>query len=531
MTEGGTDTAEVPTSGGGRRPATLVATGILLSRVVGLIRQKVFAYYFSIGDEADAFTAAFRIPNILQNLFGEGVLSASFIPVYSRLRARGDDEGRRELAGAVFGVLAFLSSIAVLAGVLAAPMLVNVIAPGFREERRELTVQLVRVLFPGAGLLVLAAWCLGILNSHGKFFLSYAAPVVWNLAMITTLLVWGRHVDLPSLALHLAWGSVAGSALQLAVQWRNVSNVLGPWRISRNIQAPHVRTVLRNFAPVFVGRGVTQLSAYIDSAIASYLIIGSASTLNYAQLLYMLPVSLFGMSVSAAELPAMSSVIGEKDEVAERLRARLAGGLRRIAFFIVPSAVCFAAFGDLVARFIYQGGKFGTDEATWVWGVLAGSAVGLLASTLGRLYASALYALHDTRTPLRFAMVRVAATTVLGILFSLWLPAFLGIDPKWGVAGLTSSAGIAAWIEFHLLRRAVGTRIGMVKISFASLVTLWGCALVGAAAGWGVRLLLHTSPWLVGGGAALATYGVVYGATAVAVGVPEARSLMARIRR
>ncbi len=516
---------------GGRRPATLVAAGILLSRVVGLVRQKVFAYYFSIGDEADAFTAAFRIPNILQNLFGEGVLSASFIPVYSRLRARGDDAGRRELAGAVFGVLAFLSSIVVLVGVLAAPVLVNLIAPGFGEGRRELTIHLVRILFPGAGLLVLAAWCLGILNSHGKFFLSYAAPVLWNSAMIATLVLWGRHVDLPTLAVYLAWGSVAGSALQLAVQWRNVSNVLGPWQISRNTRAPHVRTVLRNFGPVFVGRGVTQLSAYIDSAIASLLVIGSASTLNYAQLLYMLPVSLFGMSVSAAELPAMSSVIGEHDEVSARLRERLERGLRRIAFFIVPSAVAFASFGDLIARFIYQGGKFGTDEATWVWGVLAGSAVGLLASTLGRLYASALYALHDTRTPLRYAMVRVGATTILGLLFSLWLPGYLGINPRWGVAGLTSSAGIAAWIEFHLLRRAIGTRIGMVTIPFKTLATFWGCALVGAAAGWGVRVLLHASPWVITGAAALVTYSLVYGLATLAVGLPEARAVVARLRR
>jgi putative peptidoglycan lipid II flippase len=319
--------------------------------------------------------------------------------------------------------------------------------------------------------------------------------------------------------------------LQLAVQWRNVSAVLGPWRISWNVGAAHVRTVLRNFAPVFVGRGVTQLSAYIDSAIASLLIAGSAATLNYAQLLYMLPVSLFGMSVSAAELPAMSSVIGEHHEVAERLRARLAAGLRRIAFFIVPSAVGFAAFGDLVARFIYQGGKFGVAEANWVWGVLAGSAVGLLASTLGRLYASALYALHDTRTPLRFAMVRVAATTVLGLAFSLWLPRALGIDARWGVAGLTSSAGIAAWIEFHLLRRAVGRRIGLVKISLRALLVLWGCAALAAAMGWGVRLFLSEVQWIVAGAATLAVYCAGYGAAALAAGVPEARAVVARIGR
>lgn len=512
-----------------RRPAALVATGILLSRLVGLVRQRVFSYYFGAGDESDAFTAAFRIPNILQNLFGEGVLSASFIPVYSQLRARGDDTGRQEVAGAVLGVLAFFSALVVLLGVAAAPVLVQVIAPGFVGAKRELTVQLVRVLFPGAGLLVMAAWCLGVLNSHGKFFLSYAAPVLWNACMIAALLGWGGTVTLPHLALVLAWGSVAGSALQLMVQWRNVSNVLGVWRVTVSTRSPHVRTVLRNFGPVFVGRGVTQLSAYVDSIIASFLIEGAATILNNVQLLYMLPVSLFGMSISAAELPAMSSVTGDTTEIAERLRERLGLGLRRIAFFIVPSAVAFLAFGDLVARVVYEGGEFRVAQVQWVWGVLAGSAVGLLASTLGRLYASALYALRDTRTPLRFAMVRVALTTALGLVASLWLPGALHIDPRWAVAGLTASAGVAAWVEFTLLRRAVAARIGAVAIARSTLVALWGCALAAAGVGWGVRILLsdvHPLPMSL---AVLATYSIGYGAATLLAGVTQAEAIATRL--
>ena len=513
-----------------RRPAALVAVGILLSRLVGLVRQRVFSYYFGAGDVADAFTQAFRIPNILQNLFGEGVLSASFIPVYSQLRAKGDDVARQEVAGAVLGVLAFLSAIAVLAGVVAAPVLVGVIAPGFSGAKRDLTVQLVRVLFPGAGLLVLAAWCLGVLNSHGKFFLSYAAPVLWNACMIGALLGWGGTVSLPRLAVLLAWGSVAGSALQLVVQWRNVSQVLGAWRVTMSTRSPHVRTVLRNFAPVFVGRGVGQLSAYVDSFIASFLVMGAVTILNNVQLLYMLPVSLFGMSISAAELPAMASVTGDSAEIAERLRERLALGLRRIAFLIVPSAVAFLAFGDLVARVVYEGGEFGATEVEWVWGVLAGSAIGLLASTLSRLYASALYALRDTRTPLRFAMIRVALTTALGFAAALWLPTVIDIDPRWAVTGLTASAGVAAWVEFALLRRSVARRIGEVAISPATLLTLWGCAVAAALAGWGVRLLLGgVSPFLMSG-VVLATYSAGYGIATLLAGITQAQAIAGRMR-
>ncbi|MDX2120104.1 MAG: lipid II flippase MurJ, partial [Gemmatimonadota bacterium] len=171
--------------------AALVAAGIFLSRVFGLIRQRVLGHYLGLGDGSDAFGAAFRIPNLLQNLLGEGVLSASFIPVYARLRAEGRDEDAERVASAVFGLLALVTSVVVLAGVLAAGPLTDLLVPGWTGAKRDLTVRLVRILFPGAGLLVLSAWCLGVLNSHRRFLLPYAAPVVWNLAIIATLLLGG----------------------------------------------------------------------------------------------------------------------------------------------------------------------------------------------------------------------------------------------------------------------------------------------------------------------------------------------------
>ena len=163
-----------------------------MSRLAGLIRSRVFSHYFGLGMEADAFSAAFRIPNLLQNLFGEGALSASLIPVYASLLARQEKREADRVAGAIASLLALVVSGIVLAGVLATPVLITLIAPGFTDAKRELTIQIVRVLFPGAGLLVLSAWCLGILNSHHRFFLSYAAPVMWNAAMIATLLLIGR---------------------------------------------------------------------------------------------------------------------------------------------------------------------------------------------------------------------------------------------------------------------------------------------------------------------------------------------------
>jgi putative peptidoglycan lipid II flippase len=514
-----------------QRHAFLVGAGIFLSRVAGLIRERVFAHYFGNSDAADAFKAAFRIPNFLQNLFGEGVLSASFIPVYAGLLARGDEKESRRTAGAVASLLALTTSLLVLAGVLATPYLIDAIAPGFHGDKRELTIRLVRILFPGAGLLVFSAWCLGILNSHRKFFLSYTAPVIWNVAMIATLWGFGGRFAQYPLAVIVAWGSVVGSALQVLVQLPLVLKLLKGLQFSLSYQAENVRTVVRNFVPVFVGRGVVQISGYVDAWLASWLGTGALSAFSYAQILFTLPVSLFGMSVSAAELPQMSGALGSDEEVAAALRARIDPGLRQIAFFVLPSVVGFLVLGDVIVAAVYQTGRFTHADVIYVWGILAGATVGLLASTLGRLYSSAYYALRDTRTPLRFAIVRVILTTILGYLFAIPLPRMLGIDMRWGAAGLTVSAGIASWVEFALLRHNLNRRIGRTGVPKSYLAKLWFAAVIAAAIGWAINHFLRLRAPIPNAVIVLAPYGCVYFAIALLLGIPEARSVFRRLAR
>ncbi len=511
----------------------MVGAGILVSRLLGLVRQRVFAFYLGTSDSADAFAAAFRIPNMLQNLLGEGVLSASLIPVYSGLKARGEDEARRTVASAVLAILSLVTAVVVLLGILLAPQITGLIAVGYEGAKLELTTRLVRVLFPGAGLLVLSAWCLGVLNAHGRFFLAYASAALWNVAMIATLLFYGDAVAQEELVGLLAWGSVAGCVLQLAAQAAAVRTVLGGLRRQWDRHRSHVRAVVANFGPVFVGRGVTQLSGFIDTMIASLPVLGTGAqvTLNYAQLLYGLPVSLFGMAVSAAELPAMSSVVGNGEEVAAALRERLGDGLRRIAFFVVPSAVAFVALGDQLAELVYGGGAFGQEQARWVWGVLAGAAVGLVATTLARLYSSAFYALQDTRTPLRFALVRVSASVVLGATLAIFGPRWAGVDGRWGVAGITIAAGVAGWIEFALLRRALGRRLGTVDLEPRTRSVLWGAAAVAAMLAWGARLVNADAPMLVRTGLVLGVYGMTYWLVTWKAGIPEAVALRSRVFR
>jgi putative peptidoglycan lipid II flippase len=503
----------------------MVASGIFLSRIAGLVRDRVFAHYFGNSDAADAFRAAFRIPNFLQNLFGEGVLSASFIPVYARLNAENRHDEASALAKAIFGLLFLTTAVLVVAGVLTAPWLIQVIAPGFEGDKRLLTVRLVQILFPGAALLVFSAWCLGVLNSHRKFFLSYTAPIVWNAAIIAAFFWKGGHQSQSALAETVAIGSVIGSALQFLVQLPLVMRLLWPLRTSPHSGSDHVRTVVKNFFPVFVSRGVVQISAYIDALLASFLPTGAVAALAYAQTLYSLPVSLFGMSVSAAELPAMSSALGTTEEIAAALRERLARGLQQIAFFVIPSAAAFLVLGNVVVATIYRSGQFTDRDVTYVWAVLAGSAVGLLASTSGRLYSSAFYALRDTRTPLNFAVVRVSLTLVLGYLFALPLPPLLHIDRRWGAAGLTLSAGIAGWIEFVLLRNALHKRIGIVPYSVVRIWKMWSAALIAAAVGVGINVVLAAVGPLLGGLCVLGSYGAVYLGLARWMGVSELAGL------
>lgn len=516
--------ASVQTSRSAARASALVAAGILLSRMAGLIRVSVFAHYFGQrSDAADAFNAAFRIPNLLQNLFGEGALSASFIPVYSGMLSRGDQDAADRVARTIFVLLSLVTSVVVLLGLWLAPYFIDLVAPGFNGPKRHLTSTLVRILFPGAGLLVVSAWCLGILNSHRKFFISYTAPVIWNAAMIATLVIFGGHEgrSLDSLAMYLAAGSVAGSALQFLVQ---VPAVLGVFSHAGRgpllTITPGVRAVVRNFGPAFVSRGVAQVSAYIDTLLASLLPTGAVTALMNAQVLYTLPVSLFGMSVSAAELPAMSGVSGDALARGEGLRGRLDPALRRIAFFVVPSATAFLAFGDVIAAAILQHGRFRPEDATYVWGILAGSAVGLLASTLGRLYSAAYYAMGDTRTPLRFAVFRLTLVTALGYVFALILPQRIGLDPRWGAAGLTASAGISGWCEFALLRHTLNKRIGKTAVGAGRLARLWTAALAAAAVGWWIRgasVSLHPIPRAA---AILVPFGLVFLALAAIFRVP-----------
>ncbi len=548
MTDDATPTeAGAPPKRSSRAASLLIATGILLSRIVGLIRERVVATYFGTGLHADVFSAGLRMPNVLQNLLGEGTLSASFIPVYSELLGQGRTKEAGRVAGAMFGLLLGIAGIISLLGVLLAPVLVTVFTPGFEGQRRELMIAIVRIIFPMTGVLVLSAWALGILNSHRKFFIPYFAPVLWNAAIIAALVGFNGRVSLDGLLMAAAWGALVGGFLQFGIQLPWVLRLDREVRINTGRAEPAFREAVRNAGPAIMGRGVVQLSTYVDMVLGSLLAIGALARIRYAQTLYVLPVSLFGMSIAAAELPELAR---ERSNAIEALRERATAAARRVSFFVVPSFVAFVVLGQVIVAGIYRAGEFGAADVTVVWLTLAAYSMGLLASTSTRIYQSAFFALRDTKTPARVAGVRVLAAAAFGSVLmiqfepitigSMTVPAGIFGNVRiaglpLGPVGLALGAAAGAWIEWAFLYRGLQRRIGTVGAGGGQLARMFGAALAAAGIGYGIRIVaagLHPIPMAA---LVVAAFGIVYFATARALGLSEARvvmdSLLRRVRR
>jgi putative peptidoglycan lipid II flippase len=540
----------------------LVAAGIFLSRCAGLIREIVIGAFLGVGPAADAFKAALRIPNLMQNLLGEGVLSASFIPVYSRLRGEGRHEEAGRLAGAIAGLLVALTGAISVIGILFAAPLTKLLVPGYTDETYELTVQLTRIMFPGIAFLVLSAWCLGVLNSHRQFFLSYVAPVLWNVAQIAALfvgvlVVGGFHdPDQKSdLAIYLAWGVLIGGVLQFGIQIGPVRRLLGTIRFSLDTSSAPVRSVLSRFVPVLLGRGAIQIMGWVDLWLASYLVGGAVSSLTYTMVLYLLPVSLFGVSVAAAELPDLSRVEVHDPETRRAFRLRLEDSMARIAWYVAPTATLFIVVGDVIVAAIFERGNFSEADTIAVWLTLAVLSFGLLPITAARLLQNGLYALDDARTPARLGVIGVVLAAVFGIAFMFpfdrlivgstgiegWgdifafgpLPAVArenvaGI-PHLGIVGLALGATISDWIEYRLLSNALAWRIGRTHLAGRWLTPISiGCA-VTAVVALVADLAFGGLPNLLAAVFVVGPAFVAYLAVTRRLGVPEAEATVTRL--
>ena len=530
-----------------RAASFLIAAGILLSRVVGLIRNRVVATYFGAGMHADVLAAGLRMPNVLQNLLGEGTLSASFIPVYSSLLGQGRTKEAGRLAGAMFALLLGIAGVVALLGVLLAPVFVTIFTPGFVGHQRELMIDFVRIIFPMTGVLVLSAWALGILNSHRKFFIPYFAPVMWNVAIISAFIGFHGRVSLDGLLMAAGWGALVGGFLQFGIQLPWVLKLEREIRLTTGRQDSAFKEVIRNAGPAIMGRGVVQVSTYVDMILASLLGLGAVARIQFAQTLYVLPVSLFGMSVAAAELPELAR---EHGGATEALRERAVAAARRVSFFVVPSFVAFLMLGQVIVAGIYGAGRFGSADVIAVWLILAAYSLGLLASTSTRIYQSAFFALRDTKTPARVATLRVLTAAICGAVLmlqfqpitirSLTIPGGLFSDLRvagssLGPVGLALGAAAGAWLEWTLLYRSLRKRIGEVGAGLTHLARMFAAALIAGAAGYGVKVAVGPLHPIIVAVLVLGTFGAVYFGVARLMGLSEAKvvmdSVLRRVRR
>jgi putative peptidoglycan lipid II flippase len=484
-----------------------VGAGIFLSRLTGFARDVVIAAFFGTGLFTDAYTAALRIPNILRNLLSEGTLSASFIPVYSGQLARDARADAGRLAGTVLSLLFVVAAALSGLGILAAPWLTRILVPGWSADSVALTTGLVRILFPMAGFMILAGWCLGVLNSHRRFFLSFAAPTVWNLSQIVGLGIAARAGWEP-LVVALAWSTLVGGALQFLVQLPGALRLAAPLRLRLELDWGPVRLVLRNLGPVIVGAGIVQVSGLLDMFLASFLAHGALAALYFAQRLYYLPLSLFGTSVAAASLPELSREA--ELEANEALRRRLASGFRGITFAALPSALVLILFGEWIVSLLFQRGDFTALSTFWVSTTLAAYALALPAASSVRLFASGFHAMLDTRTPVRYAAIGLAIGAAVGATL-MWV---------FYAPGLAAGAAVGSWAYLLMLWNGLGGRLGRLidRADLIYVLKLIAAGLGASAAGVGVESLLAPAPAAVADlstrlavtSGTLAGFGVVY---------------------
>ncbi len=437
------------------RSAAIVGAMTGISRIAGLLREQLMAYAFGTGLAKSAFVVAFTIPNLFRRLFGEGALSAAFIPVYIETREREGVEEANRLVGRVAGLLlATLGTLAAL-GILVALALQHWFVPP--ESRWAAILPLLRIMLPYAPLICLAALAMGILNALRHFAMPALAPVFLNLVWIFTLLVICPLLpDDPLLRIAaVAWGVVVAGVIQVAVQLpalarRGVTlRLLFDWRGDARI-----RRILLLMGPMMIGVGAFQINVVVDGFLAMWAAKWAPAAVQYADLIVYLPLGLIGNAFGTVLLPTFAQQATDKDHAG--LRATLENTLRHVLLIATPAAVGLTvlAFPVVELLYIWPHGKFGQDDAIWTTRALAALAPGLLFFSLQKAVTPAFYALQDTRTPLRVALWGVGMNFVMNVIFVITWPA------GWKHAGLMVSTVVVSAINAWTLTRELHQRIG-----------------------------------------------------------------------
>ncbi len=482
----------------------------MTSRVLGLIRDQVLAYFFGAGDAMDAFRIAFRLPNVVRDLFAEGALSAALVPTFTRALGSGGRPAVWGLASNVISVLLLVSGAIVIAGVVFADAIVNLFAGGFRDVPRklELTVRLTRLMFPFLGMVAVAAVSMAMLNALRRFFIPALSPAMFNVAMIACALVFvpaaaQMGID-PIFA--IAAGTLVGGAGQILLQWPALRGEGFHYRPRLDWQDPWLREIGRLMVPGVAGLAAVQINLLVNSWLAAGLGTGAVSWLDYSFRLMYMPIGLFGISIATASLPTISRHAGRRDHAG--MRGSVSSGLRIMMMLNVPATFGLLALATPIVMLIFEHGRFTPADTAATAAALGYYAPGLMGYSAVKLMSPAFYAMGNSRIPVGAS----AASVVFNITLNLFLVQSLGHR---GLAlGTALAALLNASMLFWFLRAELGGLEGsrlataFLKISSASVVM--------AFAAYYAERFLHVP---FGGPGVIAQGLRVFGAIAVALAV------------
>ncbi len=426
----------------------IVSSATLLSRVLGLVREQMFAYLFGAGFSMDAFIAAFRIPHLLRDLFAEGALATAFVPVFTEHLTNKGKEEAFYLGNLVINTLLIALSLVIILGVVFAPFLVQLIAPGFGEVagKIELTTKLTRILFPFLALVSLAAVFMGMLNSFGHFATPALAPTMFNVGIIASGFVLCPFFDPPILG--IALGALVGGLGQLGIQIPKARKQGFRYKPVLNFQHPGLRRILVLMTPAVFGIASTQINIFVATYLASLLPQGSVSYLSYSYRLMYFPLGIFGVAIATVTLPFVSAHAA-KNKMDEVL-STFSSSLKLVFFLIIPSTIFLMVAAEQIISLLFQHGRFQYVDTVATSKALILYSLGLLGFAVIRVTAPVFYSLKDTKTPVIISAISVGINVILNIILMRPL----------GYLGLALATSIAGWVNAALLLSRLNKKIG-----------------------------------------------------------------------
>lgn len=453
--------------------AAVMGAATFISRIAGLIREQTFAYLFGASAMTDAFNVAFRIPNLLRDLFAEGAMSAAFVPTFNGVLEKEGKERAFQVTNLTLCALFLILGALTLVGIYFSPEIVTLIAPTFAQDKAkfDVTVTMTRIMFPFLPVISFAAISMGILNSMGAFFIPAIAPVFLNLAMILagwTLCPLAQKMNMPGIT-GMAIGAMLGGTLQFLAQMPALYKYGYRFKWCINFSDPAIKRIFRLILPGTIGLAATQINVAISTILSTSQGDGAVSWLSYSFRIMQLPLGLFGVAVAQATLPAISKLAAKNDKAG--MSSTLASSIRLSSFINLYACFAMIALANPIIRLVFQHGRFTAADTTATAIALQAYAVGLIFFSLIKILGPAFYALDNTKTPVKASIASVIVTIALNLIL---------IKPC-GYWGLALSTGLGAMVNFAILYFKIQNKLGtfnkyklgqgICKITVATLIS------------------------------------------------------------